>query len=240
MLITKSSDSQQVNSVSRCTRPSKVRGASLPQEYELARLIQNVETQHPSWSTATPACEWCYVECNQEEKVEEVSWSHTSLSGELHLSYLPFSVKIFDVSDNQLTGSVDLTHLPEANCRFNLSRNRFSGQADLTKLPNEMEELYLIQNQFSGNVCLTQLPIHFLILALNGNQFEGTLDLEHLPIKMEALYLEENKFRGTVILDTLPPNLHDLWLNDNTELCGTLDKKETGFARIQNTKIIAE
>ena len=77
-------------------------------------------------------------------------------------------------------------------------------------------------------------------MALNGNQFEGTLDLEHLPLSVAGLFLENNQFHGTVILDTLPPNLHNLWLNDNTELCGTLDKKKSGFVKLQNTKIIAE
>ena len=141
MFITQSSDTPQANSVRSCTRPSKVRGVSLPQEYELARLIQNVETQHPSWSTATPACQWHRVKCNQEKKVSEISWSHSSLSGELHLSCLPLSTTLFSVADNKLTGSVDLTHLPEVMHRLNLSRNRFSGHPDLTRLPHKMEEL---------------------------------------------------------------------------------------------------
>ena len=240
MFITQSSDTPQADSVRSGTRPSKVRGVSLPQEYELARLIQNVETQHSSWSTATPACQWHRVKCNQEKKVSEISWSHSSLSGELHLSCLPLSTTVFSVADNKLTGSVDLTHLPEVMHRLNLSRNRFSGHPDLTRLPHKMEELYLIQNQFSGNVCLTQLPTNLRIMALNRNHFEGTLDLEHLPLSMAGLFLEENKFHGTVIFDALPPNLRNLLLNDNTELCGTLDKKKSVFVKLKNTKIIAE
>ena len=238
MFIAEFSDTQRTNSVS--TRPSKVRGVSLPQEYELARLIQYVENQDPTWSTAQPACKWRQVRCNGEKEVEKMYWSSLKLCGQLQLSYLPLSTRSVDIADNKLTETVDLTHLPEAIRRLNLSRNRFLGEADLMKLPNEMEELYLIQNQFSGNICLTQLPRNLRSMALNGNQFEGTLDLEHLPFKMESLFLEQNRFRGAVILDSLPQSLRELWLNSNKELCGTINISMTQFAKIQNTKIVVE
>ena len=43
------------------SRPGKVHGSVLPQEYELERLVADVLHPDPSWTTSTAACNWARV-----------------------------------------------------------------------------------------------------------------------------------------------------------------------------------
>ena len=54
--------------------PSKVRGAELPQEYDLARFIGHTQNTDPSWTTSTLACNWRDVECDDGMHVTDLNW----------------------------------------------------------------------------------------------------------------------------------------------------------------------
>ena len=53
-------------------RTAKVRGAKLPQEYELVGFVENIENPHLSWNTSIPACQWNGIECNHEGRVTRI------------------------------------------------------------------------------------------------------------------------------------------------------------------------
>ena len=79
------------------SRPGKIRGALLPQEYELQRLISDVMSPDPSWKTSTAACDWAGVTCNEQGEVTEIDWSYSSvlrayggsIARRLYLEHIP-------------------------------------------------------------------------------------------------------------------------------------------------------
>ena len=97
---------------STTTRTGKVRGMSLPPEYELTKFISNVQGLYMSWSTATPACEWDGVMCREEGEVIRIAWHARELSGTLHWDSIPRSVKKMDLSSNELSGCINFASLP--------------------------------------------------------------------------------------------------------------------------------
>jgi len=206
-------------------KPGKVQGSSMPQEYNLMRLIQNIENPRPSWNTSTPACEWEDVSCDQSSMVTEINWEVLHLRGLLCLEYLPDSIIDFHASENALFGSVRLDYLPGPLELLNLSENAFSGAVDLVSLPSALRSLYLDENMFTGSVVLNSLPSQLRILNLAANKLTGTLDLGHLPPNLETLYLSNNCFEGEVLLNSLPQSLRFLWMRNNTLLQGEIGKK---------------
>ena len=87
-------------------RAAKVSVANLPLEYQLARLIRNIENPHNTWDTDTPACEWEGVECNEQGEPDDIYWEQMEDSeGPDHWEY-------------GLKGSLDLTDIPNLVKRF--------------------------------------------------------------------------------------------------------------------------
>ena len=96
--------------------PSKVRGAHLPQEYALARLIQDIEPPHASWSRSTPACEWKGVSCDKQKRITKLHWysgatkliSRVEMEqrflGSLRWVWIPESLLFCSVAYNRLSG----------------------------------------------------------------------------------------------------------------------------------------
>ena len=207
------------------SRSARVRSANLPQEYELARLIRDMEGTHPSWTIETPACDWDGVTCDDKGEVNEVNWHHKVVTGTIHLSYLPSHVTLFSVAQDKeakgCTGEVSWEELPSKLEYLCLSGNQFSGAVDLTVLPDTLQSLYLNKNKFSGSISLTHLHATMRTLTLDHNALDGSLDLTSLPESMTYLTLNHNKFTGSICLDLLPPKMNSLYLNCNA-LSGTL------------------
>ena len=245
---------------------SKVSATNLPQEYQLARLVADVNNLHKSWSTETPACEWHGVECNEDEEVIYITWEVAHMSGSLRFMYLPRTLESFLVYNNNLSGSVPLDQLPSGLEELSLSHNRFEGGIDLTLLPPVTKELYLGRNHFTGSVCLSNLPVSLTGLYIQDNQltesidltslprnmvmmnvarnrFSGRLRLDQLPSKIRTIDLSDNLFSGPVDLTHLPANMGDLMLCNNIGLHGVVQrlslppKLQEFWLHIQNTKI---
>ena len=95
------------------SRTGKIRGAILPQEYDLERLVADISPRHSSWTVAIPACKWEGVTCNEQEEVTEINLDLDSfdsslngeLSGLLHLQHLPRTVLRTSVTANCFSGS---------------------------------------------------------------------------------------------------------------------------------------
>ena len=152
------------------SRIGKVRGTFLPVEYELAKLISDVENPHESWSTTTPACEWDGVDCNDKGEVIEVSWGFRGLLGTLHWEHLPRSLTSLSVYNNQLRGPVDFSSLPRGLAHLWISSNAFSGELHFEHLPPGLRILNISNCHFSGFVdfsCLQRSS-----LAKGGSGFD--------------------------------------------------------------------
>ena len=235
----------ETDSGSQC-RIGRVRGAELPQEYELMRFVAHVKQLDATWNSSTPACEWKDMTCEDGVHVTHIRWSYSNLSGSFNWDSLPRTLISFSVWTNKLEGSVHLDGLPPSLTHLHLPNNAFTGSLDLQSLPSMLIELFLGENEFVGSVDLDRLPmtlvklslwqnmlsgrIEFLrlpqalqFLNLSENNFSGPLDLDHLPPNMLKLLLQNNNFSGLVRFDRLPPRLQQLWLNNNSELHGDVN-----------------
>ena len=158
------------------TRPAKVRGAALPQEYQLTQLIQDVRNPHPSWNSETAVYNWIGVSCpwsgdvGERVAVRDIQWGRRHLMGALRWEYFPQSLVEFSVEDNKLTGEVGWKFLPDGLRYFNLGRNAFSGTPDFTNLPSSLRDVILNNNDFHGSVKLNMLPGNLEWLRLDQNK----------------------------------------------------------------------
>jgi len=199
------------------SRPSKVRNAVLPQEYNMFRLLSNASFAEESWTEKTPACVWKHVECNDEGEVTKIQWrkyesaygdkeERVSLQGSLRWNFLPDTLISFDVSLQEvLEGHVDLAVLPAGLKKFDIRTNQFSGGLDLTHLPSTLEDLSLGSNRFEGEIDLTRLPDTLKRLDLGHNSLRGKPDLTKLPEALTWAMLLHNLF---VIPDFIPEGVH--------------------------------
>ena len=200
----------------------KVRGASLPTEYELVRFVQDVENTQESWNTHTPACEWKYVKCNDAGEVTALSWDYMYIKGSLHWAYLPQSLMLLDLSVNLLLGKVETHFMPNNLDDINLEENFFEGGLDLQHLPQQLKELCVRSNELVGNISFAFLPANIEVLILSHNSFTGNVDLCDLPSTLLFLHLHRNLFTGTPELRFLPQNLIELNLERN-KFTGVVD-----------------
>ena len=223
-------------------RAAKVSNTNLPQEYQLARLVRNVENSFSSWNTSTPACEWYGVDCNKEGEIMSIKWPMSKLKGSLSFRYLPETMHTFYAYVNELSGDVPLGTLSSSLHRLSLRDNELSGTLDLAALPLNLTTLILSGNRFTGEVCLTRLPSGLLNLCLGRNMLSGELYLNELP-NVIMLRLENNNFSGNVDLSSLPASLDELDLSCNVNLSGEVKKsvlpeKLCSALRIRSTKIV--
>mmetsp|Transcript_32214 Transcript_32214/g.44193 ORF Transcript_32214/g.44193 Transcript_32214/m.44193 type:complete len:251 (+) Transcript_32214:37-789(+) len=198
-------------------RPGKVKGAILPQEYDLDRLISatNIERKSLSWNISTPACNWKRVKCDEVGNVNSLSWNTLRISGVLQWKYIPHTVVRLDFFKCDLSGEIEFESLPQFLRFCNLGKNNFAGTLDVRKIPRKIEELYLNGNQLEGNVDMCNLPDSLLRFSLWENNFSGTLDLTRLPSRLRYLNLIDNAFTGTLDFSHLPPLLKQLRLSHN-------------------------
>ena len=141
------------------TRLGKAR-APLPQEYELAAFIRDVENPYPTWNTSTPACKWKSVICSKEGRVQKVNWSwngdhemprhfnYRKLRGILHWNELPGTITSVRVTENAFRGTVCFRALPHELVLLQLERNAFEGTLDLNELPQKLLQGYVSFNKF--------------------------------------------------------------------------------------------
>jgi len=225
-------------------RAAKVSVANLPLEYQLARLIRNIENPHYTWGTDMPACEWNRVECNEQGEPEAIHWHQMDQSacpnlwdygliGSLDLTDIPKMVKHFSVQHNQLRGEIRLDGLPDKLENLDLSQNVFEGSLDLTSLPPSLYSFCSYKNKFTGNVCLTRLPPPMEQLLLGDNRLTGSADLTSLPSKMWHINLERNEFSGEINLAKLPPTMKYMSISHN-KFSGELrlDKLPSGLEQL--------
>ena len=176
-------------------RPGKVAGVPLPLEYDLARFVKNVEQDQDTWSTDTPACEWCGIGCDSDSNVVGIYWWSSYLSGELDWNYLPGTVEELSLLSNQLQGSVPFESLPSSLENLGISDNKFGGTPNFLSLPPSIECLSISLNHFAGWVDFSMLPSSLCDMHLDGNEnLEGTLDVEG---KLKGLYYD---VKGTEII----------------------------------------
>jgi len=197
------------------SRAAKVRG-NLPQEFELAQLIKDIENPLPSWNTSTPACKWKGVVCTDGIHISKIRWSRRTT--------LPPHLRTRSLCGNGFSGRLHLQHLPQSLETLDVSVNRAHGSVDLTRLPHGLTLLYLNKNMLSGNVVFDCLPQTMKYLNLGNNQFTGCLDFRHLPLTLAKLYCNDNKFNAIVRFHSLPLSMVFLQLRNNPELQGVLEK----------------
>ena len=82
------------------SRLGRVRGARWLPQYDLSRFAEDVLPCHPSWTTATHACQWEGVFCDLDENVIYLNWENAKSTGFLHWSYLPNTLVELDLSFN--------------------------------------------------------------------------------------------------------------------------------------------
>ena len=176
-------------------KAARVRGATLPQEYQLCRALQNVSFCDHSWTTETLACEWLGVVCDENLKVIEIEWALRSLDGIISWRDFPHTLRNLYLGNyvgwgaevNHLTGCLPMHELPFSLRELGIANNQFDGTLDLQNFPKELEHFDATNNSFVGSVVLHALPITMTHLYLGENSLSGTIDLTRLPPQMEVL-----------------------------------------------------
>ena len=195
--------------------PCKVRGALLPQEYNLAHVIEDLENPHPSWSTSSHACMWKGIRC-ETEKVSVILWHGMKLSGHLKFNWLPRTLVDIYMRSNRLSGSVHLSSLPASLKILSLSQNSFTETLDFSQLPGNLQVIDLGHNQFEGNVELGSFPLTLTELDVSHNKLSGSVYFSSLPPGINLMYLEHNRFTGTPDLEHLSSSLEEITINNNS------------------------
>ena len=197
--------------------------AQLPEEYNLAQFLSDVDNTHPSWNRDTPVCEWDRVRCNARGEILRIGWTSLSLSGTprwVHLS----SIKCTEIflANNNLLGQIVLKWLPPNIIIFSGRENKFGGSINLDELPEQLDTLHLGRCNLHGSISLHALPAAFMLLHLEHNKLSGCLDFRALPSTIKVLNFSNNNFSGPVDLQNLPYNII-LWLDNNPNLIGEYD-----------------
>ena len=162
-------------------RLGRVRTASLPQEYALARFLQDIENTHPSWTTDTPICQWSGVECNGPT-LTRVLWGDRNLRGNPEWELIPKMLVEVYLSYNQLSGSLQFEALPRGLKAFGVADNHFFGTLRWEEIPLEMRKLYLSSNNFSGTLEIGLVPRILCLLDVSNNpRLCGELSSTQLP-----------------------------------------------------------
>ena len=220
------------------SRPKKVHGSCMPQEYDLARLVANISNPHHTWTVENSAKSWHKVAVRMNGDVYEINWCDMGLRGSLNFALLPRTTEFLSLGkkflsgrinieldadklrdlrlpENQLEGPLFLGDLPRAVVRLWVHKNRCTGPLDLTALPPTIRTVYLHDNDFSGVVSFEGLPSTIIDLALDNNRLEGNLQLGSLPRSLTSLSLYNNTFSGTLDFSQLPPLIRQVALARN-------------------------
>ena len=195
--------------------------ANLPDEYYLAQFLQDIQNDHPSWNTDTPACEWDKVECNEKGEIYAIGWSDQFLTGTplwTHLSSIMCTH--LNLNLNRLTGGIDLHLLPINILNFESSFNNFDGTLNLEEMPPSLGHLSLGHCKLHGPISLRMLPPDVQVVTLSHNMLSGSLYLGALQ-GMYYLDLSHNHFSGPVDLHL--SRLISLRLDHNQNLSGEYD-----------------
>ena len=174
LLALHTSDTQSTHAVHR----GKVTGASLPVEFDLMRLTQNVENPDTTWSTNTTACMWRGIACNTADEVITIDWINFKLRGELHLKYFPVTLKRLYIHHNIFSGDFSFEISPPVLVSMIIAGNNFNGTPNFCSLPPMLEYLSMSNNKFEGRVDFSSLPLTLNEMYLNSNlKLQGTLDV---------------------------------------------------------------
>ena len=172
------------DTTSKITKAGKIRGMQLPLEYDLERMVSNIENPLPSWNASVPAHKWKGVICSGDAILKFEAESKL-LRGTLSWSTLPRSLTRLSVYSNKLSGDIELENLPPKLSSLNASYNRFTGNVDLCNLPVTLNALILSENELYGHVTFTNLPSVIVSLSLRNNvELTGTVHLHLLPISI--------------------------------------------------------
>ena len=158
-------------------RAAKIRSVSVPQEYNLARLVESADKKHRTWDTNTPVCEWYGIECCEKKRVKAISWRFADL-GSLNWKYLPPNLESLEVMKAHLRGELPLEMFPPSLVYIYLYYNKLTGNLVLLRLPPSLEVFDVQSNQFFGIVDFSLLPTGLSELTLSWNSdLKGAFDV---------------------------------------------------------------
>ena len=196
--------------------------AKLPEEYQLAQFLRDIDNKHSSWTTDTAVCQWDGVTCTESGRINLIDWGWRKLVGTphwVHLSSMMPKLHIY-LNDNQVNGEIDFKFLP---MRFFYARqNRFKGRLKLEDMQEHLKFIYLGHCDLRGPISFHALPPGFECLCAPVNHLSGSLDFGVLPPTMRSLDLSNNNFSGPVDLNKLPYCI-SLRLDNNADLSGAYD-----------------
>ena len=224
------------------SKASRIRGATLPPEYDLARFTQNLYSQHTahyniddeyetlnsqhlpfSWSTETAACEWTGVQCNTNGTILIIYWADQLLRGSPEWHFLPSSLKILELGARSTAKDYD-GKSKSSYLSKGVMGNRISGTVKWDMLPSSLETLGLGENEFSKECDIGALPKNMQEIDVFYNNLDGPLVFTHCPQDIRVCILARNSFSGLVDFSQLPHTLSILSISYNN-LEGWLDTR---------------
>jgi hypothetical protein len=113
---------------------------------DLARMVKLVASwsgancRDPSWTAATPVCNWSIVTC-VDDAVNTIALQVSNCAGLVPLAYLPMSTQYVRLNYNYFNGTLDFPATNPGLLELTLTDNNFSGPMNLTKLTGTIIDL---------------------------------------------------------------------------------------------------
>ena len=178
-----------------------------PPEYLLAQFLEPLYLIPMGWefnTTSTAACQWYGVQCDADQRVTNIDWSHIGMKNKvkdetLRWERLPATLLSLSLYRNdELSRSLPLECLPQQMVGLHLTTNLFSGTLDLSCVPHTMQHMGLALNRFKQALHFDALPQGLKTLSLKYNFYlRGTYDLTTLP---SGLVLDQTFFTDSTLL----------------------------------------
>jgi len=143
-----------------------------PDLIAMLKFVSTLGCTDPSWTAATPVCDWAGVECSDTNVTGVFDWNGQDCPGTVDLTVLPPTMQSVSLNSNGLHGPLNFSALPSGLQHLDLSYNGFWGPLDLTNLPRGMSYLNLGYCSFNSTVNLSALPSWLYsngFLMLNNN-----------------------------------------------------------------------
>uniref|UniRef100_A0A7S4NWK7 Leucine-rich repeat protein n=1 Tax=Paramoeba aestuarina TaxID=180227 RepID=A0A7S4NWK7_9EUKA len=204
------------------SRPDK---NAMPQQTLLELLVANFDDKN-AFRDADGYFDdiknWRGVSLNDAGDVTAIDWEEEDAGyvypkpgGSIDLSWIPSTVRDFDIPQLTLQGTIDTFELPRKLRDIDVSRNLFTGTLETGGLPRDLRSIYVGHNQLTGTLDIQGLPRGLKTLSASKNSFSGPIVFSDLPETLHYCMLSNNSFSGFLDMSVLPENIKTFIIDAN-------------------------
>lgn len=137
------------------------------------------ETEFMNWlSNDSNECDWDFIECNKDDKVEKLLLTNIGLQGKIPASYISHFTNLIhlDVSHNKLTGSIPdkLWRMPHLEYLHTLNNNLSGFLSNEISNLSQLRSLMASTNSLTGTIPDLSSLTNLEKLIIGSNAMEGS------------------------------------------------------------------